>query len=55
MKVEDTVIVRLAQRIYNLSPTIVWPLYVMRRLHGKTYEVYDPLLNKSEIVHRDRL
>ncbi len=55
IKQRHIVMVHLPDRNNKLFSRFTGPRYVLRRRHGNKYEVYYPVLNKSEVVHSDRL
>jgi len=55
INVGDTVMVHLPEWNSKLSPKFVGPCLVVRQLHGNKFEVHDPFLNTTEVVHCDRL
>ncbi len=51
----DSVMIQAPERRSKLSPKFEGPRLLLKRLHGNKSEVFDPVSNKVEVVHNDRL
>ena len=55
LDVHDVVFKAAPDRQSKLAPKFSGPFIISEKLHGNKFKIHDPFLNKSEIVHADRL